>query len=601
MNEGEHLMSLGVLSLLALVPIASVMLFLVILRWPASRAMPLSFIITAVVAFVVWQVPMNQIAAASGKGLMTVVNILFIVFGAILLLNTLKEGGALNTIRQGFTDISPDRRVQAIIICWLFGSFIEGASGFGTPAAIAAPLLVAIGFPAMGAVMVALIIQSTPVSFGAIGTPILIGVNSGISGSELVQDTAASLGMSYESYLHMIGSQVAIFHGIIGTLIPLIMVAMLTKFFGKNKSFSEGLAIWKFAIFAGLAFTVPYMLIANLLGPEFPSLFGGLIGLAIVIPAAKRGLFMPKKSWDFDHKNNWDPEWTGKLKISNEFTGKKVSQVMAWVPYLLVGVLLVLTRLDSLPIKGWLTSVKISFEGVFGTGINISSSPLYLPGTIMVVVSLICIGLYGMSGAAYGRAVKESFLTTLSAATALLFAVPMVQVFINSGVNAADLTSMPLTLAEGVSVALGGYWPLVAPTIGALGAFVAGSNTISNMMFSLFQFGVADNIGVNGATIVALQAIGGAAGNMICVHNVVAASAAAGLIGKEGGLIRKTMLPTLYYVVFAGGLGYMAVNGVGFNIGTLITVVVLVGVVYMIIKGSKKNNQLDEDHRSIAS
>jgi lactate permease len=123
-------LSNGLLAVLALVPILSVTLFLVVLRWPASRAMPLSLVITVLLALFVWSVPANQVMAAAVNGIVTALNILFIVFGAILLLNTLKEGGALHTIRQGFTNISPDRRVQAIIIAWLFGSFIEGASGF---------------------------------------------------------------------------------------------------------------------------------------------------------------------------------------------------------------------------------------------------------------------------------------------------------------------------------------------------------------------------------------------------------------------------------------------------------------------------------------
>lgn len=162
---------------------------------------------------------------------MTAVEVLFIVFGAVLMLNTLRESGAIHTIRQGFTSISPDRRIQAIIICWLFGSFIEGASGWGTPAAILAPLLVAVGFPAMASVMVALIIQSTPVSFGAVGTPILIGVGSGLTGSENVNAAASSLGMTTDAYIRAIGGEVAIFHGLIGLFIPLIMVMMLTLFF----------------------------------------------------------------------------------------------------------------------------------------------------------------------------------------------------------------------------------------------------------------------------------------------------------------------------------------------------------------------------------
>lgn len=579
-----------VLSLLALVPIVAVFLFLVILRWPAKRAMPIAFVVTALLALFVWDVPGNQVAAASVRGVVTALEVGLIVFGAILLLNTLKESGAVHTIRQGFTSISPDRRIQVIIICWLFGSFLEGAAGWGSPAAIVAPLLVAIGFPAMGAVMVALILQSTPVSFGAVGTPILIGVNTGLTGSPLVEQYVAEQGTTFTSLLYGIGGQVAILHGIVGTFIPLFMVVMLTFFFGKNKSIKEGLAVWKFALFAGVAFAVPYALVANLLGPEFPSLLGALIGLAIIIPAAKKGLFVPKQTWDFGDKSTWDPDWVGNLRIDeNEKPKRSISLLSAWSPYIVVALLLVLTRVQFLPFGEWIKSWVLSAENVFGTSISISSAPLNVPGTVFVVVSIFAVLLYKMSFKEYKKAVSDSSKTVASAMIALLFSVPMVQIFINSGVNASGYESMPLVLAETISNGFGDYYPLVAPLIGALGAFVAGSNTVSNMMFSLFQFGVGNSIGVNPATIVALQAVGGAAGNMICVHNVVAASAAAGLIGKEGNLIRKTLIPMTFYVILAGSIGYVFLNGFGFNIGTVLFVLIIVGIIGACISGSKKN------------
>ena len=123
---------------------------------------------------------------------------------------------------------------------------------------------------------------------------------------------------------------------------------------------------------------------------------------------------------------------------------------------------------------------------------------------------------------------------------------------------------MPLILAGGVSDAVGGAWPLFAPLIGAMGAFIAGSNTISNMMFSLFQFSAAENIGLGAAgamIVVTLQAIGGAAGNMICVHNVVAASAVVGLTDREGEIIRMTLIPMAYYVVQGGLIGMALIHG----------------------------------------
>ncbi|MBG9548797.1 L-lactate permease [Cytobacillus firmus] len=588
-------MSIGLLALIATLPIVSVFLFLVILRWPAKRAMPVSLILTILMAMFIWKVPGNQIAAASVKGIVTALEVGVIVFGAILLLNTLKASGAIFTIRKGFMSISPDRRVQTIIVCWLFGSFLEGAAGWGAPATIVGPLLVAIGFPAMGAVMVALILQSTPVSYGAVGTPILIGVHSGLKDSPLVQSYIAEQGTTFDAYINAIGGQVALIHGVIGIFIPLFMVTMLTYFFGKNKSIAEGLAIWKFAVFAGLAFTVPYALVANLLGPEFPSLIGGLIGLAIVVPAAKKGLFTPVKAWDFEEKSHWNPSWTGSLDVdATDKPKKQISFLAAWLPYLLVAVLLVLTRVQYLPFSAWLQAFVLKFESVFGTAITIESKPLNLPGVIFIVVSLLSIFIFKMNVRDYGQAVKDSFKTIVSAMAALVFAVPMVQVFINSGINAADFTSMPLALAEGISNIFGSYWPLAAPTIGAIGAFAAGSNTVSNMMFSLFQFGVADHILASPATIVALQAVGGAAGNMICVHNVVAASSSAGLIGREGSLIRKTLIPMTFYVIFAGGIGYVAINGIGMNIGTLILAAVAVFIAVFIAKGQKQNRMEDK-------
>jgi lactate permease len=133
----------------------------------------------------------------------------------------------------------------------------------------------------------------------------------------------------------------------------------------------------------------------------------------------------------------------------------------------------------------------------------------------------------------------------------------MARMFINSGVNTTGLEAMPIVLAEGMAALAGDLWPLFAPLTGAFGAFIAGSNTISNMMFSLFQFGVAEQIGASTLVVVAMQAVGGAAGNMICVHNVVAASATVGLSGREGQLIRRVLLPMFYYVVFAGVLAML--------------------------------------------
>ncbi len=577
------------LALLSLLPIAVVGLFLVGLRWPASRAMPISYFTAAGLALLVWKVPPAQVAAASVNGLVVALSLLYIVFGAILLLNTLEQSGALGTIRRIFTEITPDRRIQVIIIAWLFGSFIEGAAGFGTPAAVAVPLLVALGFPALGAVMSGMIIQSTPVSFGAVGTPILVGVSTGLSADPSVVAFASQAGYpDWSQFLTMIGTKVALLHTVTGALVPLFVLALLTRFFGRNRSYREGLQVWRFALFASFAMTLPYLLVAWLLGPEFPSMFGGLAGLAVVGGAAKRGFLMPdpEECWEFDDRARWPAEWSGTVRVGGSGGARTdLGALRSWLPYLLVGVLLVLTRLRELPFLGWVNSWTITLTDLFGTGITASVRPLYLPGTIFILVCCVTFFLHSMEWPRFRSAWSKSARTMLTASAALVFTVPMVQVFIHSGGGDSGLEKMPIVLADGVAAVAGSAWPFFSPLIGGLGAFVAGSNTVSNMMFSLFQFGVGERIGVDPTWVVALQAVGGAAGNMICVHNVVAASAVVGLVGREGLVLRKTLIPFAYYALLPGALGYSilwsAERGLA-NAGVFVALAVWTAAVYLI-------------------
>jgi len=533
------------------------------LRWPASRAMPLVYLFTAAIGLFIWDMSFNRIIASTLQGLVITIGLLWIIFGAILLLNTLKHSGGITAIRAGFTTISPDRRIQAIIIAWLFGCFIEGASGFGTPAAIAAPLLVAVGFPAMAAVLMGMLVQSTPVSFGAVGTPIVVGVNSGLDTATIGAQLVAQ-GSSWDSFLQQITSSVAITHAIVGTVMPLVMAMMLTRFFGKEKSWKAGFEVLPFAIFAGLAFTLPYVATGIFLGPEFPSLLGGLIGLAIVTTAARFNFLVPKNTWDFADAKEWPAEWLGTVEMKLEdLAARPMSAFRAWLPYVLVGLILVISRVFP-EVSSALKSVSIAFGNILGeAGIGASIEPLFLPGGILVAVVMITFFLHGMRASELKAAVKESSSVLLSAGFVLLFTVPMVRILINSGVNGADLASMPIVMARYVADSVGGIYPLLAPSVGALGAFLAGSNTVSNMMFSQFQFGVAQSLGISGAMVVAIQAVGAAAGNMVAIHNVVAASATVGLLGREGSTLRKTVWPTLYYVLFTGAIGLIAIYMMG--------------------------------------
>ncbi len=595
------------LAILSLLPIATVAVFLVGLRWPASRAMPLTYGVAAVLALFVWQVPGAQVGAATVNGLIVAFTLLYIIFGAILLLNTLQESGALRTIRRGFTDISSDRRIQVIIVAWLFGSFIEGSAGFGTPAAVAVPLLVGLGFPGMAAVMAGMIIQSTPVSFGAAGTPMLVGVNNGLTGAPAVEAYAIAAGYPvWLDFLAFIARKVALLHTIAGTLIPLILVSAMTRFFGPSRSWVDGLRVWKFALFAAFSMTLPYLAAAYLLGPEFPALLGGLTGLAIVVSAAKAGFLVPapEDAWQFEDKSKWPAEWTGSVTVKDVGSAHgEIGMIRAWVPYVMVATLLVLTRLKEIPLLGiplpfgeWLNRdlVTFSWDNIFETDISASVPLLYSPGSIFIVVSLATFFLHRINPVSYAKSWSTSLKVSAAASIALVFTVPMVQVFLNSYGGLAEYERMPVVLADGVAALAGGAYPIFAPFIGGIGAAVAGSNTVSNMMFSLFQFEMGPRIGVDSSWMVALQAIGGAAGNMICVHNVVAASAVVGLLGREGAIIRMTLIPFVYYALLPGSIGYLILSypTSGFaNMGTVLVATIAGLTIYVIARYGRHPTQ----------
>ncbi|WP_251566837.1 L-lactate permease [Erythrobacter sp. 3-20A1M] len=526
--------------LAALAPLIAVLGLLVMLRLPAAVAMPISLLVTALVSVVIWRVPVIQVLAAAAEGTVIAASIVWIVFGAIFLLKVLTAGGAMTVIRDGFTRIAPDPRAQIIVIAWLFGAFLEGAAGFGTPAAITAPLLVALRFRPMAAVVLALIADSSPVSFGAIGTPVAIGLAQGLEEDGQVDAAIAADGdQSLETMLEAVAVQAAMIDLFVGSLIPLIMILIFTRFFDVRQSWKAGLAAWKFALAAGFAYTLPALGVAAMLGPELPALIGALCGLAIIVPIARKGWLLPD----------------GGLRPTLEhgaLVASPMSLKRAWSPYLLLAVMLVVTRIEILPFKSWLNKVSIQWNGIFGTEISVSVAPFYLPGAMFVVIAVLTLRMHRMNLAQVRTSLNEAARIVGTSAMALGAAVPMVRIFIQSGVNDAGLRSMPMELASFAAGGVGTKWPLVAPLLGALGSFLSGSATFSNMTFALLQTQAAEQVGMPTVLVLAGQMLGANAGNMVSVLNVVAAAAVVSLIREEGRIIRFTFLPMLIYALASG-------------------------------------------------
>ncbi len=556
-------MSEGIIALLSFIPIAVIFILMVGFRWPAIKAMPFAFALALVLVLFIWQTPLNWVLASSLNGIVIALKIIFIVFGALTLLFTLRESGALAAINRGFISITPDRRIQAIIVAWLFGAFIEGSAGFGTPAALVAPLLLSLGFPALASVIVALVANSTPVSFGAVGTPTIIGIGATLNTQEII-GALSERGMSLNDFIHQTGLWTAVQHAIPGMLMPLVMVVILTRFFGGNRSIKEGLVIWPYAIFAGLCFIIPYLLTAVLLGPEFPAIFGGLTGLLILIPATRAGFLVPKEPWDFGEKSTWLKHWNGSISTRGSSENISLGLLKSWTPYILIGFLLVLTRVQFLPFNDWIKSVKYVSPELFGTSITTDFDPLNIPGIMpFLLVALICIPLFSMTRRQAGIAWKEALKRIKAPFIALIFAVPLVRIMMQSGTNPNDYESMPIAMAQYMAHVFKGAWPLVDPLIGAVGSFMAGSNTVSNMLFALFQYSIAGETGLSHIIIVSLQNVGGALGNMICVHNVIAACATVGLAGVEGLIIKRNLIPMTFAVLIAGIAGLVLTMFIG--------------------------------------
>jgi lactate permease len=548
-------MSVELLALFAICPILVALVLMVGLRWPSTRAMPLAFLTGAALAMGVWKLSTLQISALFVQGVITAIGVLIIVFGALLIYYTMQESGAMETIQAGMKRVSPDRRIQAIIIGFMFAAFIEGAAGFGTPAALAAPLLLGLGFPPLCAAVICLVFNSVPVTFGAVGTPVLVGFKS-------IQDVAMQMaGVTDPAIVYKtIGEYATLMHLPMAYILPIFMLGFMTRFFGKNKSWAEGFACWKYCLIASTCFVIPYLLLAWFVGPELPSMLGGIIGLGVLVWLTKQGVAVPQSNWQFADQSEWEAEWTGEMQASSATEYKEnMSQTMAWMPYILCGIILVLTRVPAFHLKPIVTDpmFTVGMTDIFGVkGVSAGIQMLNLPGTIpFILVSIITIFMHRMSGsatsAAWGTAIAKMKAPTI----ALIAAVALVSIFKGTGMNALGYDSMPMAMAKTIAAAAGNAWPALASLAGGLGAFITGSNTVSDMLFANFQWDTATALGydlVGHYVIVAAQGVGGAMGNMICVHNIVAACAVCGLIGKEGAILRRTFWPFMLYSIPVG-------------------------------------------------
>lgn len=546
-------------ALIAALPILLTVVFMVGFNWPAKRALPVSWGVACLVAGFIWKMKPLEIGAQTIAGFLSALETLFIIFGAILLMNVLKQSGAMASINKIFSNITKDARIQAILVGYVFAGFIEGAAGFGTPAALAAPILISLGFPPLAAAAVCLIYNSTPVCPGPVGVPTL-------TASSTVASAVSGLGGDPDKFTLLLTKWTCIPHMIGGFFIIIIGVAVLCKVFGRNKSFKDVLPVIPFCLFTGVVIGVIYIIMAIFTGPELVSMVAFLGSLPILIFAAKKGFLMPKDVWTFEGMNEWgDQSWMASETVST-VKDKNMSAFKAWLPYVIIGVLLVLTRVAAFNIKPILNDDPfiLHINSILGfENISWHFKFLWNPGIMpFILIAIITVFIHRMTKDEAVTAFKDSCRQISGAAIALLFGVAMVNLYrftsnadigmsVLSGEAADTFTyansSMLYVMAHALANIFHGAYFIVAPLIGVLGAFMSGSCTVSNTLFSSLQFETATLLAMPQVLIVALQNMGGAIGNMTCVNNIVSVCATTGTSGNEGKLIKTNIIPCLIY------------------------------------------------------
>jgi len=565
-------MTTGIDVAVAAIPLLLAGVLLVGLLWPATRAMPIAWVTALAVGYFAWNMPVNWLAAASAAGFMTAFEILWIVFGALVLLYTLMEAGAFDRINRGFATVSDDRRVQIVLIAFFMATFIEGAAGFGTPAAVVAPLLLGLGFPALAAVIAGIIGHIIAVTYGAVGTPIVVGIQSPMESVEFTRTAIQDGGMSVQEFSVNVAAWAATYHALVGFVMPLFAVGMVVYFFGDpdDRSLKPAWEVAPLCIASGIAFAVPYWLSAWFLTAEFPSLIGSMVGGTIILSILRAGYLLPDDEWDFPDRDRWADHWVGSIEpgqsnggnggspeaeAADLSGGEDMSLFKAWSPYVLLVILLVVTRAID-PISNFINQdiFVLSWGTILGTDLSGAVAWMNVPGFWLLVSAVLAIPIFSMSGEEVGDAWKEAGRKIVSPFIALVFVIAMVQVMLQSGAHpgAPEVGSMIVLLAQTTADILGPAYPAFASLIGALGAAMAGSNTVSNITFGAFQFEAATQLGLPRTIIVGAQAVGGAIGNLVAIHNLVAALATVGLLRQEGRVMRLNMIPLLYYATGVG-------------------------------------------------
>ncbi len=499
---------------------------------PSAKALPLAAFVAYVVQIVWFGADVTLVNASVVAGLLVALTPVTIVWGAIFFFRTMEHCGAMETIRRWLNHLSSNRVAQVVIIGWSFQFIIEGASGFGTPAALAGPLLVGLGFPALRVAMACLILNSVPVSFGAVGTPTWFGFGQ--------------LGLSAEEF-GAVAWKTALIHTAAACVIPLLAFRLLLTW----REIRRNLAF----IYLAISASVLPMLALAVVDDEFPAVAGGLIGLLVTVWLARHRIGLAEET-NATAENTAAPSMREIVKALFPIWGSVL--------------VLLATRIPALGLRGLLTAEapawEVSLGGlgtfsispalvlrlreIFGTSLDWTHQLLYVPSFVpFLLISLLTWRLLAAPPGTAAVVWHETAGRMRNPIPALLGALVFVRLMMVGGEKSAALL-----IGHALASGAGGGWQYLAAYLGALGSFFAGSCTISNLTFGPIQDSIATRMGLDRTTLLALQSVGGAMGNMVAIHNIVAVCSVLGLGSAEGAILKKTVGPMLVYGAIAAAV-----------------------------------------------
>lgn len=518
--------SLALSSLVAAVPLVLVMVLMGILRKSGLFAAAWGLLTSWLLAILVWNMPVRFAVWSVIYGFMyAIMPILWIVFSALWLYNVTVETGNFDRLRHWMErHASGDRCIQAILVAFCFGALLEGCAGFGAPVAITAFLLVGLGFSARQAVVVALIANTAPVAFGAMGTPIV--ALAGVTGLDLLKLSA------------MVGRQLPF----LSLLLPCYLCWVVAGFGGVKRA-------WPAALVAGSSYGLAQFLVSNWWGPYAADIIAALASIAVLLAFLRVWKPTPADESVSGGKSSGPvgaPQ-AGQLSLASR------AAFAGWLPWALLALIIVVWSYLKLPERGQIRfPVPILHNSVLITlyqrpyAALYAFQPLAIGTAVFIAAALTALCL---------KARPRAFLSSGRKALRQLVVPGFTVILIVGVAYLYNYSGMAYTLGAALAQ-VGSVFPLVSSYLGWLACFLSGSDSASNLLFGNLQVAAAHQLHLNPILLAATNSSGGVAGKMISLQNITVGVTTVGLIGEEGKVLRSTFWHSVIFAALIGLLAY---------------------------------------------